>query len=690
MTAPSLCPRCGAPLPSPAEPCPRCLLQLGLDASAPPQSDLGQIQSHTRTPRFPPPTAENMAKHFRDLEVIELCGQGGMGVVYKARHTRLDRVVALKVLHQDASRDPAFAERFLREARALARLSHPGIVAVHDFGEVDGLFYLVMEFVDGVDLRRTIRGGELAPRQALTIVRELCEALQYAHDEGVVHRDIKPENVLIDKRGRVKIADFGLAKLAGSMLGGGALTATGQVMGTPHYMAPEQIERPQDVDHRADIYSLGVVLYEMLTGSLPLGRFEAPSRRVDIDVRLDEIVLRTLEREPARRYQHAVDVKTDVDGVGQGDAKPAAAAGSEPVDGLRYFVKDESGDRVLAAGVVGTIDPSSGAWPIVTFALVWVLVGWLFNFGAEATVFAGLVLVLVGYWLLRGRARQISELAAALDKERAGRKWLRAIAGLAFAWIGCASILAAHFASWERGTATYEPPDVALYLASNDQPNWGELQEIAQPGSGGESALVDSRFHFVDHERMLFTVPPYAYFAIAAAAWLAAALCFTAKRAPAWRVRPAIDIVASAFIALGLAHMVMALASDTVNLENAKQERHCNGPIEQCYELVHRWLLESGYQVDTELAGTVVNESGSSALVPQRLFTANETDVFDRWQLSWHGPQRTSPHFYFVCWSVDEGKQAYLEVDSGRRVAGSKLATEWDRRLVGLFRRLNE
>ena len=144
---------------------------------------------------------------------------------------------------------------------------------------------------------------------------QICEALQYAHDHGVVHRDIKPENVLLDKEGRVKIADFGIAKLVGKEAKDLTLTGAGQIMGTPQYMAPEQIEHPLQVDHRADIYSLGVVFYQMLTGELPIGRFAPPSKKVQIDVRLDEVVLRALEKEPERRYQQASEIKTQVESI---------------------------------------------------------------------------------------------------------------------------------------------------------------------------------------------------------------------------------------------------------------------------------------------------------------------------------------------------------------------------------------
>jgi serine/threonine protein kinase len=154
----------------------------------------------------------------------------------------------------------------------------------------------------------------LRPEEAGRIVIEVCHALQFAHEEGIVHRDIKPSNILLDKKGRVKIADFGLAKLA--VEGSKERRNHGQttmVLGTPHYMAPEQVEKPATVNHRADLYALGVVYYEMLTGQLPLGRFEPPSKVAPVDARLDEVVFRALEKEPARRYQHAREIRTAVE-----------------------------------------------------------------------------------------------------------------------------------------------------------------------------------------------------------------------------------------------------------------------------------------------------------------------------------------------------------------------------------------
>jgi tRNA A-37 threonylcarbamoyl transferase component Bud32 len=333
------CPTCGAPLAADAPHglCPKCLFGQGLRSDAGKFVLAGDKPEDRTTPPKPPgaatapypgtfaaPSPAELAPHFPQLEFLELLGQGGMGAVYKVRQPNLDRFVALKIL--PPGRDAAFAERFTREARALAKLSHPDIVGVHDFGQAGDFYYFIMEYVDGVNLRQTLNTGKLTPTQALHIVPQICAALQYAHEEGIVHRDIKPENILLDKKGRVKIADFGLAKVLDRDSLSFQLTATHQVMGTPHYMAPEQMERPLEVDHRADIYSLGVVFYEMLTGELPLGRFAPPSQKGGVDVRLDEVVLRALEKEPDRRYQQVSEVKTEVEAISNTGMKAAVAS----------------------------------------------------------------------------------------------------------------------------------------------------------------------------------------------------------------------------------------------------------------------------------------------------------------------------------------------------------------------------
>jgi|GEM_PF-5482548 len=317
MSTEATCPQCHAQLPpdAPEGLCPRCLIRSVAGLSAPPAAtevdfpDIGNLA--------------DVARRLPQFEIIELLGQGGMGVVYKARQPALDRFVALKILPPGDALTPDFLERFRREARALAKLSHPNIVMVHDFGEQGGLYYFVMEYVDGANLRALLRDRKLTAAEALAIVPRVCDALEYAHEEGVIHRDIKPENLLLDKKGRVKIADFGLAKLLRREALDVTLTLSGAQLGTLRYMAPEQIEKPESVDHRADIYSLGVVIYEMLTGEVPMGRFALPSQKAQVDVRLDDIVLRSLERDVERRYQHASEVKTDVEKVTPPSGPPA-------------------------------------------------------------------------------------------------------------------------------------------------------------------------------------------------------------------------------------------------------------------------------------------------------------------------------------------------------------------------------
>jgi len=348
----SKCPQCGTSLPSGALAglCPACLLKMGAAADT---------VTEGRQSSFTPPSVAELAPLFPQLEILELIGKGGMGAVYKTRQKQLDRVVALKILPPGIGNDAAFAERFAREAKALAKLNHPGIVTLYEFGRAElslgqneeaaqqhhpaaPLYYFLMEFVDGVNLRQLLHAGRVSAREALAIVPQICDALQFAHDQGIVHRDIKPENILLDRRGRVKVADFGLAKIVGAEGGASVpanrlvsslvlpaetpLTDAGKVMGTPQYMSPEQFEAPGDVDHRADIYALGVVFYQMLTGELPGKKIEPPSKKVQIDVRLDEVVLRALERKPELRYQQASVLKTQVETITETPLQQSAAS----------------------------------------------------------------------------------------------------------------------------------------------------------------------------------------------------------------------------------------------------------------------------------------------------------------------------------------------------------------------------
>jgi len=372
------CPQCGAPLPSGvlAGLCPACLFKQGAaaDTAAPPEPA-----------PFQPPSVEEVAKLFPQLEIIALLGKGGMGAVYQARQPALDRIVALKILPPQTAGGPGFVERFNREARALARLNHPNIVGVYEFGQVNGLPFFIMEFVDGLNLRQLERAGKLSPREALQIVPQICEALQFAHDEGIVHRDIKPENILLDKKGRVKIADFGIAKI----LGGAAevdLTGTQGAIGTPHYMAPEQMEKPTTVDHRADIFSLGVVFYEMLTGELPLGKFAPPSsRKVEVDVRLDDVVLRALEKDPERRYQHASQVKTAVDTIAGSAAPPPPSSAADAAAMAKEILARDYALNIRSCVGRGWKLLKGEFWPFVGItALLLALLGFATSFGGAS------------------------------------------------------------------------------------------------------------------------------------------------------------------------------------------------------------------------------------------------------------------------------------------------------------------
>jgi len=390
------CPECSKPLPpgSPRGLCPACLLQRGLEANTVGYTDEAQARA-----KWTPPAIEQLVPLFPELDILELIGRGGMGAVYKARQKELDRLVALKILPPEIGRDTSFAQRFAREAQAMAKLGHPNIVTIYSFGHREELYFFIMEYVDGLSLRQLLdrgtacgeRSRTVSPKEALAIVPQICDALQYAHDRGIVHRDIKPENILLNRQGQVKIADFGLAKLVGLAPPGaadassageaepgvaqaGATVGGARVMGTPQYMAPEQIDRPGEVDHRADIYSLGVVFYQMLTGELPKGKFEPPSRKVLIDVRLDEVVLRALEKEPARRYQHVSQVKTEVETIvatsgSTGKTSPrregavnVVAPGDEQVNHSRQAVKLPA-IIVLFIRVIYVIAVLAAMWP---------------------------------------------------------------------------------------------------------------------------------------------------------------------------------------------------------------------------------------------------------------------------------------------------------------------------------------
>lgn len=264
---------------------------------------------------FSAPSVEHLNEVISSYEFLEILGQGGMGAVYKARQSMLDRLVAIKVLPPfDYGDEMRMGERFQREARAMGRLSHPNIVSVFDFGQAeDGLLYIVMEYVEGTDLHQLIRTGELNEEHVLGWVPQICDALEYAHQSGIVHRDIKPANIMITTEGVVKVADFGLAKLTESDAEMPQLTMTNMAMGTPDYVAPEVLDSDVQPDHRADLYALGVMIYEMLVGKVPRGTWKLPSQhRPGTDPRFDTLIEKALETDREEHYQSAAEIGTNL------------------------------------------------------------------------------------------------------------------------------------------------------------------------------------------------------------------------------------------------------------------------------------------------------------------------------------------------------------------------------------------
>jgi predicted Ser/Thr protein kinase len=580
------------------------LLELSVTVDA-----AGEPEEPAPSRRAAPPAPADLAADFPQLEIIALVGEGGMGCVYRARHRQLERDVALKILAPGAEDDTRFEERFLREARALAKLDHPGIVRVHDFGKAGRRWFLVMEFVEGTNLRQLLREKRVAPREALAIVPQLCDALQYAHDEGVVHRDIKPENVLVDAKGRVKLADFGLAKLVDSDGDGAGRSRSDQVLGTLHYMAPEQSTRPRDVDHRADIYSLGVVFYEMLTGELPLGRFEPPSKRVRVDVRLDEIVLKSLERAPERRYQHAVDVRTDLDEMGATDPAP---------EEFRGFYVHAHLDGPVAQRVFW------GATMLVCWVIYWT---WFEHALASLAVLCGSIVAVSGM------------------RSSVAPRWseLRVYLAIPVHSLGSVAFVVDRIHRWESATSDYfAQATIQNWIGFGGQRVRALAAESLGSGSYG-TELVGSwhvgRWPIFEYE---FWLP------VAIALWLAsAALLFSRGVRPTWRVE--VREFGSALLLTGvtLAAALLAVvrpAFRAVSPVELAQRAHVQSSLEQAESAVKSLASDSELTSQVLVEWNVTDRDASHKLGRARLVAIESESPLKRWRFDLlRGPQRVLP-----------------------------------------------
>ncbi len=278
------------------------------------------------TAAFAPRDAKDLASLFPGYEIQHLVATGGMGAVYCAVQESLDRIVAIKILPNELSQDPEFCSAFEAEAKAMAKLNHPNLIGVFDFGEVSGMLYIIMEYVEGETLFNITQGGVIKSSESLRLMQGICAGVASAHEHGILHRDIKPANILLDAHLQPKIGDFGLARPVDREVEDGEM-----IFGTPGYTAPEVIEPPHVFDQRADIFSLGVMLHELITGKLPEDDPRPASAQVRCHPRVDAVIRKATQLDPEQRFQTAADMAEELAKVSQPGLTKATTAIKLPV-----------------------------------------------------------------------------------------------------------------------------------------------------------------------------------------------------------------------------------------------------------------------------------------------------------------------------------------------------------------------
>lgn len=310
---------------------------------------------------FSAPSPEELVSLFPGYAIDSLIACGGMGAVYHARQIALDREVAIKILPREFSADEAFRDGFSAEARAMAKLNHPNLIGVYDFGEVDGMLFIIMEFVPGQSLYHATYQTRVEPKEAARLMAEICSGIAEAHRAGLLHRDIKPANVLLDAHKRPKVGDFGLARPIGTAAQEGEV-----IFGTPGYTAPEVVDHPSHVDARADVFSLGVMLHELLTGKLPSADTRPPSAICGCSPKFDEVVKRATQSVAALRYPDAGAMEAALKGLAAVPVHAAVGVGRRRAPAVRRprasttVVKSSSGGGM--GWVIAILVLAGGAW----------------------------------------------------------------------------------------------------------------------------------------------------------------------------------------------------------------------------------------------------------------------------------------------------------------------------------------